>query len=104
MLSKAVIVGSVLEAPRRVNPNTIIFQVISKTGDHAPRPIVFHVSASDALAQEFIDLKRGNAVLIDASFKTTPQGNPALHHFPDGQVYALFDVVAEKITKIKMPT
>ena len=104
MLSKVVIVGSVLEAPRRLNETTIVFQVISKTGDHAPRPIVFHVSASDVLAKEFMDLKRGNNVLIDASFKTTPQGNPLLHHYPDGQAYALFDVIAEKITKVKTPT
>lgn len=101
MLSKAVIIGSVYEEPRRVNENTIVFKVISKTGDHAPRPIIFHVSASAHLAAEFIDLKRGNGVLIDASFKTTPQGNPPLYTYPDGQAYTQYEVIAEKIAKLK---
>ncbi len=101
MLSKAVIIGSVYEEPRRVSENTIVFRVISRTGDHVPRPIFFLVSASDNLADEFITLKRGNAVLIDASFKTTPQGNPPIHLYPDGHAYTLFEMVAEKITKLK---
>lgn len=104
MISKVVIVGSVLKAPNRVDANTIVFQVVSRTGDHAPHPIIFHVSASNSLAREFFDLKRGNEVLIDASLKTTSQGNPLLHHYPDGQPYTQFDVVAETITKIKIPT
>lgn len=101
MLSKAVIVGSVVEAPRRVNENTIEFKVISKTGDHAPRPIYFYITASGALAEKFIGLKRGSNVLVDATFKTTPQGNPPLHHYPDGQAYTLFDMIAEKIVEIR---
>lgn len=104
MMSRVVIVGSVMKAPQRVDANTIVFQVVSRTGDHVPRPIVFHVSASGTLAQEFFDLKRGNEVLIDASFKTTSHGNPLLHQYPDGKPYVQFDVVAELITKIKIPT
>mgnify|MGYP000047016511 CR=1 FL=1 len=101
MLSKAVIIGSVYEEPRRLNDNTIVLRVISKTGDHAPRPIVFHVSIGGNLIQEASELKRGDGVLIDASFKTTAQGNPPMHTYPDGQAYVQYEVIAEKIAKLK---
>lgn len=104
MLSQVVIIGSITKAPQRVDANTILFQVVSRTGHHVPRPILFHVSANGELAQEFFDLRRGNEVLIEASFKTTPHGNPPLHHYPDGKPYVQFDVIAEVITKIKIPT
>ncbi|OQY99610.1 MAG: hypothetical protein B6D41_00875 [Chloroflexi bacterium UTCFX4] len=104
MISRIVIVGSVLKAPKSVNADTIHFQVVARTGDHAPRPIIFHISASGSLAREFFDLKRGDQVLIDASFTTTSQGNPPLHYYPDGRAYTQFDVVAESISKIKIPT
>ncbi len=104
MMSRVLIIGSVMKAPQHVDAKTIVFQVVSKTGDHVSRPIVFHVSASGRLAQEFFDLKRGNEVMIDASFKTTSQGNPVLHRYPDGKPYVQFDVVAEVISKIKIPT
>lgn len=101
MLSKAVIIGSVYEEPRRVSNNTIVLKVISKTGDHSPRPIVFHVSVGGNLLQQVVDLKRGDGVLIDASFKTTPQGNPPMHTYPDGQAYVQYEVFAEKIARLK---
>lgn len=101
MLSKAVIIGSVYEAPRRASDNTIVLRVISKTGNHAPRPIVFYVSVSGNLVHEATKLKRGDGVLIDASFKTTPQGNPPMHTYPDGQAFVQYEVIAEKIAKLK---
>ncbi len=97
MLSKAVIVGSVNKEPQRVNENIIVFQVISRTGNHAPRPIIFHITANGKLAEQAKELKRGNLVLIDASFSTTPQGNPPMHMYSDGQAYTQYDVLAEKI-------
>lgn len=97
MLSKAVIIGSVYKEPRRLDENTVAFQVISRTGDHPPRPIIFHIVASDKLAAQAMELKRENLVLIDASFKTTAQGNPPLHTYSDGQAYTQYDVIAEKI-------
>ncbi len=97
MLSKVVIIGSVYKEPRLLNENTVAFQVISRTGDHAPRPIIFHITAGDKLAEQALELKRGTLVLIDASFKTTAQGNPPLHTYSDGQPYTQYDVIAEKI-------
>lgn len=97
MLSKAVIIGRVFKEPQPLNERTVAFQVISKTGTHAPRPIIFHVTAHDKLAEKAMALKHGNLVLIDASFKTTDQGNPPLPTYSDGQAYTQYQVIAEKI-------
>lgn len=100
MLSSVVIVGNVYKAPRRVNAMTVVFQVLSRTGDYAPRPIVFHVSASGALTEQALSLKLGIGVFVEASFKTTAQGNPQIHTYPDGEPYARYEVIAETITMI----
>ena len=96
MLSKVIIVGSVYAEPRRVNENTVTFQMISKTGN-PPRPITFHVTANGKIGEQAMNLKRGNTILIDAALKTTAQGNPLIYFYSDGQPYTQYDVVAEKI-------
>lgn len=97
MLTKVIIVGSVYAEPQRVNVNTVTFQVISKTGTHQPRPITFHVTANGTLGEQAMNLKRGNTILVDASLKTTAQGNPLIYAYSDGQPYTQYDVLAERI-------
>lgn len=101
MICKFVIVGTIHEAPQRIDEHSIVFRVSSRVGTFDRRPIIVTVTAHDDLAERFADLKRGAQVMVDGEPKTTRQGNPILHSYSDGKPYALYEVTAKNILKIK---
>lgn len=101
MICKFVIIGKIHETPQRIDEHSIVFRVIAKVGTFEPRPIIVTVTAYDNLAKRFFDLKRGAQVMVDGEPRTTRQGNPIPHFYSDGQPYALYEVTAKNIFRIK---
>ena len=101
MICKFFVVGTVHQAPKRVDDHTVVFQVIARVGTFEPRKIIVTVTAHDNLAKRFVDLKRGAQVIVDGEPRTTREGNPYVHTYSDGQPYALYEITARKIQQIK---
>lgn len=101
MICKLIIVGTIHEAPKRVDKHSIVFRVIGKVGTFEPRTIIVTVTAHGELAEQSANLKRGAQVMVDGEPKTTRQGNPDIHSYSDGQPYALYEITARTILNLK---
>lgn len=101
MICRFVVIGTIHETPRILNEGSIVFRILSQVGMFEPHPIVVTVTAHDALAKQFADLKRGAQVMVDGEPKVTARGEPAIHYYTDGKPYAQYEITAKSILRIK---